>query len=347
MATSSMRRFAQLFFAIALVGLPLTVIGAAPAAAFKTKTVTVSRDKAVTEKLGPIPGNYPAGTAAVPEPLDCGDDDDTAPFEAACDLVPLKIVVPPDLGPTDDFLLTLTVTWEPTDRVDESQGVNDLDVYLYDNTQIAKRMNPKSTAYTQLAVAAGSTQPEVIKLFSPDLGDYNLVVINFAGPNLSYTVKGEIKVEGFSSPFEDLGPTFAPRTRTTAAREDRNESFVAPVDRSGDDPPSSGGSSFGGGRNAQAPDLTDVGTILSGGRSLDEVPILPDTDFARIDPSASDNAFAAPTLPEGAGRTRAIAAAGPVSGILVAFWLVLVPLVVLGGGVFLLIRRSRNAFSFA
>lgn len=342
-----MRRFAQLFSAVALIGLLLAVVGAEPASAFKTKTLTVQSGQTTEEKLGPIVGNYPAGTAAIPEPPDCGDDDDTAPFEATCDLVPLKIVVPPDLGPTDDFLLTLTVTWDPTDDVD-GQGVNDLDVYLFDNTQIAKRTAPKSTRYTELAVSAGGSQPEVIKLFSPDLVDYNLVVINFAGPNVSYTVKGEIKVEGFQSPFEDLGPTFAPRTRnTTAARDDRNESFVAPIDRSGDDPPSSSGGSSFSGRPSDSPDLTDVGSILSGGRTLDEVPILPDTDFARLDPAASDGAFAAPALPEGAGRTRAVAAAGPVSGLLVAFWLVLVPLALVAAGVFFLIRRSRNAFSFA
>lgn len=319
-----------------------------PASGFTTKTVTITKETPVTVKLGPIAGNYPGGTAAVPTPSGCGNADNTAPFQATCDRVPLKIVTPSDLGPTDDFLVTISVSWDPADEVDEGTGVNDLDVYLYDNQQIGKRTSSTSTTFTRLAVSATGSQPEVIKLFSPDLVDYNLVVINFAGPNLSYTVKADLKVDSFESPFEDLGPSFAPRTRSsaTASKSDTSDSFVAPIDRSGDDPPSTGGFS-GGASSFGGESLGDVGDILSGGRNLDEVPILPDSDFASLDGATTTDSFSAPTLPEGSGRSRLAGAVGPVSGILVAFWLVLVPIALLAGGVFLLLRRSRNAFSFS
>lgn len=343
---------------VVATGLLLSVIAVVtPASAALTDPVFVSRTQSGEGTFGPIPGNFPP-VGVGPTPSNCGHPLGTNRFERTCDNVPI-IIEDPKLGPTEDYLVTITVTWEPNQEIDHEAGVNDLDVFLYDDRQIRTRKAPscannafakeednpdtakdeKDTAicFTKIGQSAKAVQPEVIKLFSPEpLVNYNLVVENFSGPNVSYTVKAEMKIEGFDYPFEDLGPSFGGRQNRNSSGGD--QPFAAPVDLSGDD--SSGG---GGGGSP-----SDVGDILAGSRSLDEVPVLPDSDFA---PGAGfgrpTDEFAAPTGFGGPGATRTVAAAGPVSGALLLFWMVVVPIVLVAGAIFVIIRRSRRAFTFA
>ncbi len=365
-------------FALTLLAATVLVAAVAPvpASAVQTKTITVSKTSGdVKGTFGPIAANFPpAGVGHFPSA--CGHPIGTNRFERTCDNVPI-VIEDPQLGPTEDYLVTIKVTWTPNEQVKDNEGTdtagaNDLDVYLYDDRQIRTRVaptcakasaasepdNPKTskdetdtaTCWTLVGQSAGAVQPEEFKLFSPEpLTNYNLVIVNFTGPNISYTVEANMKIEGFDTPFEDLGPSFAGRNRATKTEESKSN-FAPPVDLSGDDPPSinrggggTSGETFGGSDAA----IADIPGVLAGGRSLDEVPILPDSDFASVDGSGPTDEFGAPSGLGGPGATRRIVAAGPVSGILVAFWLVLVPLALIAGGVFFLIRRSRNAFSFA
>lgn len=330
-----MRRISSALAAVAVLAGAVIVLAAPPAAAFKMETFNIKEGKQAVTHRG-IPGNYPGGTAAIPTPSGCGNDTNTAAFQGSCDLIPLKIVVPEGLGPTDDFFLKLVVTWEPSEEVEDVGAVNDLDVYFWDNQQIAKRTNKNSTAYTRLATAATAHQPEKINLFSPNLGDYNLTIINWAGPNLSYTITAELAVEGFDAPFEDLGPSFGGRTRPSKS-DASSDSFIAPVDLSGDDSPSSGG---------RGGAFSDLGGVTAA-PTLDEVPVLPDSDFSSVGRGAGDSALAAPPDPLGSGRSRTASVAGPVSAVVLVFWLVVVPLVLLAGAVVLMMRRSRDAFAFS
>lgn len=337
-------------------GLLLSVLAVvSPASARLTDPVFVSKTQSGEGTFGPIAGNFPPAGVG-PTPPNCGHPLGTNRFQGTCDNVPI-IIEDPKLGPTEDYLVTITISWEPNQEIDHEAGVNDLDVFLYDDRQIRTRKAPScanapfasekdnpdtakdetdtAICFTRLGQSTGAVQPEVIKLFSPEpLVNYNLVVKNFSGPNVSYTVKGEMKVESFDYPFEDLGPAFGGRQNRSSS--DPEQPFAAPVDRSGDD------SSTGGGGPP-----SDVGDILAGGRSLDEVPVLPDRDFAPGAGFGPSDEFAAPTGFGGPGATRTVAAAGPVSGALLLFWMVLVPIALVAGGIFVIIRRSRRAFTFA
>lgn len=329
-----------------------------PASAVQTKPLFVSKTQTADGTFGPIPANFPPAGVGHP-PSSCGHPLGTNRFERTCDNIPITIE-DPKLGPTEDYLVTFTISWEPNQEIDHEAGVNDLDIYFYDDRQIRTRKAPscanaafadekdnpdtkkdetdKGSCFTQIGQSAGATQPEVVKLFSPEpLTNYNMVVVNFSGPNISYNVKADMKLESFDYPFEDLGPGFGGRSNRKS--EDPDAAFVAPTDLSGDDAPGGGG----------PPGSGDVGDILAGGRTLDEVPVLPDGDFesgsAGFDTTEE---FAAPTgFGDGPGATRAVAPAGPVSGALLFFWMVLVPIALVAGGVFFMIRRSRRAFTFA
>lgn len=344
------RPLLALLVSASLVG----ALGVQPASAVLTKQVVISKSQPTKVTLGPIAAN---GAAASTSPTGCGHPLGSNRFERTCDNVPL-VIEDPKLGPTEDYFVTIKVTWEPNTEVEGEAGANDLDVYLYDDRQIRARKDsgcadPKATVgkdgatcFTKVGQSASAVQPETIKLFSPEpLVNYNLVVVNYTGPNISYTIEGDIKLESFDAPFEDLGPSFGNRSKA-AQKQDAQEkaSFVPPIDLSGDDPPTGGGDrSAGTGGGAG---LGDVGDILAGARGLDEVPILPDADFGTARPSTTDS-FGAPSALASQGATRSIAAAGPVSAALVIFWLVLVPLVLVVGGVLWIVRRSRKAFVYA
>lgn len=353
-----MRRLTRTTAVVLATGLLASVAAAVvnPASAVQTKPLFLSKTQSADGTFGPIPANFPPVGVGHP-PSSCGHPLGTNRFERTCDNIPITIE-DPKLGPTEDYLVTFTISWEPNQEVDHEAGVNDLDIYFYDDRQIRTRKAPscanaafadekdnpntkkdetdKASCFTQIGQSAKATQPEVIKLFSPEpLTNYNMVVVNFSGPNVSYNVKADMKIEGFEYPFEDLGPAFGGRTNRKA--ESADAPFAAPTDLSGDDP--SGGS--GGGSP------TDVGSILAGGRSLDEVPVLPDTDFAPGAGFGPTDEFAAPTgFGGGPGATRAVTPAGPVSGALLFFWMVLVPIALVAAGVFFMIRRSRRAFTF-
>ncbi|HUP87534.1 MAG TPA: hypothetical protein VM143_17915 [Acidimicrobiales bacterium] len=337
---------AVMLAALAAVG----IAGMSSASSVQTKPVAISKTQSAKATFGPIPANFPpAGVGHTPP--NCGHPLGTNRFQATCDNVPIHIE-DPQLGPTEDYLVTVKVTWEPNQDLQGQEGANDLDVYLYDDRQLRTRKDEtcaKATSgkdgascFTLVGQSAGATQPEEFKLFSPEpLGDYNLVVVNFVGPNISYTIEGNMKVEGFDAPFEDLGPSFVGRSNRSGGANtegDKPGAFVAPVDLSGDEPPSAGGGGDG-------TSLSNVGGILAGGRSLDEVPVLPDADFTGLGGKTVPNEFGAPAF-SGPGATRNIGAVGPVSSVLVFFWLVVVPVALLGVGVFVLLRRRRRAFSF-
>lgn len=67
------------------------------------------------------------GLAAAPDPAECA-------AATYCDVVPLDLVTPTDVGPADDFRVQIDIYWnvKPADFNDD-QG---LAFYLYDNTQI-------------------------------------------------------------------------------------------------------------------------------------------------------------------------------------------------------------------
>ena len=310
--------------ALATVSSLAFVVSAPGAGALTRETLVVSADGESAATYSGIPGNNPSSQAADPTPADCGDATDASQFTVACDVVPLKVLVP-NVGEADDFIIEINLTWEPADQIQDIGAVNDLDMYLYDNQQVAKRDDPDSTTYTQFGRSTAATPPESIKLYRPELGDYNLVVNNFSGPNVSYTVKARIVIGTFEAPFEALGPN----SQVSTPVDDSGEE-PGPIDYSADVPTSTG---------LSGPPAPIAAPILG------EVAVLPDQDFSEFDTSSTfDDQLRRPVqaLPAGSVSLRP---PKPVPAAVIVFWFLLVPFAVFGPIAFVVTRRTRSRLS--
>lgn len=313
--------------ALSLTTLAAIAATVSPAAAFQTETFVIEAGRENVATHGPIPGNYPATAAAVPTPSGCGNADGTAPFQGTCDRVPLRIPVP-ELASNQDFIVRITITWEPADEPEETP-VNDLDVFLWDNQQIAKQSNPESTTYTRLATSANFTQPETFRMFSPSLVDYNITVVNLTGPNLSYTLSAEVEIDSFDPAFEDLGPSFG-------SRANRDDDVVSPVDESepGIDALPRPDAKFGSARDGAS------GSTAPAAPSLAPVDLGVDGDFGALGGAGLEDQLAAPPGPPPAASAVLTRNIDAVPVVMVVFWLVIVPLAVVASTIVLLRRRS-------
>ena len=287
------------------------------AGAFMREGIAVSREQGAEKSYPPIAGNYQA-VAANFTPSGCGDETNTAPFQTFCDRIPLKIAVP-ELDAADEFFVTIELSW------DNPSGQNDLDMWVWDDTQIAKREDPESGTYTELAAATSADQnPEIAKLFRPELGDYNVTVMNALGPNTGYKLKVYMTVARGDEIFELLEQPAAPTV-------DNSGGDAPPVDYSADAP------AAGAGGVSSAP-------FAPPQNALDELAILPDSD---LDSGFDSNFESALTAPDPGGDTAALIneRPDPVSGLTVFLWLAVVPLT-LGAGALWFLRRRRVAFQF-
>lgn len=298
-----------------------------PAGAFQTETFVIEAGRENVATHGPIPGNYPATAAAIPTPSGCGNADNTAPFQGTCDRVPLRIPVP-GLDTNQDFIVRITITWEPADEPEETP-VNDLDVFLWDNQQIAKQSNPDSTTYTRLATSANSAQPETFRMFNPSLVDYNITVVNRTGPNLSYTLTAEVEIDSFDPAFEDLGPSFG-------SRANRDDDVVSPADESEEGTearPRLEAKAAPGRNDRNATGATEAAFLAP-------VDLGVDGDFGALGGSALEDQLAAPAGPPPSASAVLTRNIESVPVVIVVFWLGMVPLTLVASTIVLLRRRS-------
>lgn len=311
--------------ALSLVASGGLVFTAAPAESLTRDRLTVSQSNPVAEADYPsIPGQFAQSTNVItPLPGGCGNDegvsdtDDPPPFGAMCDRIPLRIVVPTDLAQTDDYIVGITLSWN--DSVGEAAGANgtgnDLDLYIYDNGQIDRRDDPESTSFTQQTSSASTSNPESAKMGSPNLVDYNIIVVNASGANEGYHVKVEFRVAKGDKLLELLDESARPPQKPIA--EESSENLVIP-------------------------DLSD---FPQGGSGEELIAVIPgfDLDFGSPELAPLEAALRAPIQEDRIAIRRE--KPGPVSGMTLAFWLGVVP----GGFVaaLLLGLRRRNAFSLS
>lgn len=317
-------RYAVAAMSLVAASTAALAVTAPGAVALARETLVVSADGEASATYPGIPGNNPSSQAVDPTPADCGDPTNASQFTVACDVVPLKILVP-NVSDADDFIVEIDVTWEPADQVQDVGAVNDLDIYLYDNQQVAKRDDPESTTYTQFGRSTNATPPEVIRIYRPELGDYNLVVNNFSGPNVSYTVKARVEIGTFESPFEALGPN-----SQVSAPVDSSGEETGPIDYSADVPTSTGLSA------PPAPLPVPV---------LGEIAVLPDQDFSEFDSSSSFDDQLRPSVQALPAGAVSLAPPKPVPAAVLVFWFLVAPLAVFGPLAFVITRRTRSSLS--
>ena len=144
-----------------------------------------------------------------------------------CDAIPVEIVPPQGLEDDRDiFFVLLELHW------DDSQG-NDLDLRFYDNAQ-------ETGSFQQLGASESTKNPETIRVANADLGEYNVVVINFNGANTGYTVKARITTDPFENPNESVAPD--PPKSDDPEPEESEPEFTPPEDKSDDPTPESSSS---------------------------------------------------------------------------------------------------------
>ena len=176
----------------------------------------------------PFEGEYPAmgpgcpgcsgrtgALATLPSTAQCGGN------YVWCDAIPVEIIPPGGLSDDRDIFFTIfELHW------DGSAG-NDLDFQFYDNAQSTGSFEP-------LGSSASTKNPEIIRAANADLGEYNLVVINYSGANTGYTIKARITTDPFTSPTEAVAPE--PPKPDEPEPEETEPEFQAPEDLSGETP---------------------------------------------------------------------------------------------------------------
>jgi hypothetical protein len=318
---TTVRRLVQL----GVLGLLVAALGGpvAPSAALEqAQGLRVEENQTVAQEYQPIPVFNPAPDNPKIKPDDCK----TLPY---CDVIPLEVVIPADLASDEEFFVRVKLEWETQNipsnpATGGTRAVNDLDVYVWDEPQ----------GDVELAMGATEEEPEELALFRPTQGRYQIVVVNYLGPNTGYRLTATYKPEPIIPPFESLEPVFelppppveAPVPEPPAELPEP-EPVAPPPDLSGlpvEAPPAAV-------EPAPAP-------------PLEPVAVEADPDFENFDDAEFADALAAPAESDvlRERKARVVAAAKPASAPSLVLWLAVLPLAVAAGGGFWLARRGSG-----
>jgi uncharacterized membrane protein YgcG len=289
------------------------VVLIAPAGATVQPTFHVKLGEDSEQSYGPIPLQSPLSQVQDPAPSDCA----TPGF---CDVVPFEVATPPGYNP-DDYYMTVkvSVSWssETIDNPAQPVQQNDLDIYLYD----AKGEN-------LINRSASSANPEIV---STEQTSFQLLVNNFSGANTGYTVKAHMTLEKIELPSE------APLPRLSSGSGSGSGSFGGGTDSTGSF--ASGGGSLGDVGGAPVPAFAPVagsGSGIASGLSLVDGGDAADVSLGRDQLAGLGGRSTAVPL------RRAAKTTSPAPLVLI-FWLVVLPVAILGGAGAWLVRRSPTA----
>lgn len=347
MAAERLSRRARGYLA-GVTALLVVVALAPPAAAIQGDKISIKIENNNTTKkpYGPMAVND-AGSTFTDDPETCA----AVPF---CTAVPLEVLLPSNFNPDiNEFVLTVRLGWDDggVSAGGQSAQGNDLDMYIYVIGKDAKG----NTTYKEVGRSAGSSQPEVSKLFTPSKTNYVIVVYNFVGVNKGF----DLTLTYRDATIRDVG-TFetGPSARPGAGGS------TADADASGSDfasPPSAPGSASSDSSSLSArpspnvrptfsspsalpfanPSLTTGPAVVAptGPAGFSGLPIGADTSKdlnSSLAPNESQDIFK-PRVPLGPPK--------PVSGALLIFWFGVVPLVLVGAAAVLMIRRRPAALT--
>ena len=323
-----LRRLAGFAGAAAMLGL-LALTPAMPVSALDqaANTIRVTENQTVEKDYGPIGSAEPL--PGLPSPAPKLNTPDRCKQATYCDLIPLEVVLPPTLKPSDEFFVTVTLDWKTSTVPPVSAGghdytkaqeVNDLDLYVW--------TDPAGDDPVQQS--ATDTAPEKLRLFRPAKGKYSIVVFNYMGPNTGYKLTVSYKPEKIVPPFESLAPDFNP-VATPAVP------YTPPVDLS-DTPSLPIDTSAAPTTSTTLPPPPQEAKPPA---PLTPVAVDPDPDFSNFNDSAFDQQLAAPTTDVLKQKeAKAIGPPKPASGASLVFWLAIVPLLLMAAGGLWLSRKG-------
>jgi hypothetical protein len=306
---------------------------AGPVSALSQPGLRVVENQTVEQAYGPIPGQNPA--PATPPPTPDLVTPDTCRQVTYCDVVPLEVVVPATLKEEDEFFVHVELTWKtsqiPATALTGDIAVNDMDLYVWED--------PQGEEF--LEESASNDVPEQLKMYRPVKGKYQIVVLNYSGPNTGYQLKVSYKPERIVPPFESLEPEFqmpldpvdtAPLTPPV----DLSEFEAAP-------PPD-----FSGAPVEPPPPAPVAAPEPVVAVPLEPVPVEPDPDFAGFDDAEFEESLAAPAETDvlRQRQARAVGPPTPASGASLLFWLAAVPLALVAAAGVWLARRGSAVLRF-
>jgi hypothetical protein len=321
--SASVRRLAGFAMTAALLGvlsltpaLPVSALDQAANTIRVTENQTVERDFAPLSSAEPLPG--------LPSPAPRLNTPDRCRQATYCDVIPLEVVLPPTLKPSDEFFVSVALEWQtqtlPATPKTKPREINDLDLFVWNDPQTEEPVQQSST----------DTQPEQLRLFRPAKGKYSIVVFNYLGPNTGYKLKVSYKPEKIVPPFESLAPDFNPVATPPAP-------FTPPVDLSEPAPALPIDTSG----KVETPTTAPAPPAEVAPAPLTPVAVEPDPDFTNFKDDAFDQQLAAPStdvLTE--KQVKAVGPPPPASTRSLVFWLAIVPLLLAAAGGFWLSRKG-------
>lgn len=302
-------------------------LAASPATARTQAKVTLKGTEPIKVRYTGLATN-PGQAAGVHKPADCV----SAPY---CDVIRVEVALPEDYDEdTDEFSTSVTLEFN-TNEVD-GENVSDLDFYIYD------------LQGAEVATGATASQPERTATAEQK---FDVVVSNFAGPNIEYFVTYQFKIkrvapfEQPSSADDDISPppssgSSKPFDSPSSASEPASTSGSGPATRSPTSP-----SSFSSPTRISptVPSILPAPLDAPPGAPL-VTPALPDeAGFLGESEVESQQGNALGFGGNGVGSVVApLAPAGPVSAAVLIFWMGVVPLMLIGVGAFIIRRRSPS-----
>jgi hypothetical protein len=296
--------------------LPVSALDQAANTIRVTENQTVEKDFPPLASAEPLPG--------LPSPAPRLNTPDRCRQATYCDTIPLEVVLPPTLKPSDEFFVSVALEWKtqalPATAYTKPQQLNDLDLYVWEDPQTDMPIQQSST----------DAQPEQLRLFRPAKSKYSIVVFNYLGANTGYKLRVTYKPEKIVPPFESLAPDFnpvaTPPVPTVAPVEESQPPTVLPIDTSG---------------QAETPTTAPAPPPEAKPAPLTPVIVNPDPDFTNFADDAFDQQLAAPTtdvLTE--KQVKAVGPPKPASTSSLVFWLAIVPLLLVAAAGFWLSRKG-------
>jgi hypothetical protein len=290
-------------------------------------TIRVTENQTVEKDFGPITAMQPL--PGLPAPAPKLNTPERCRQAAYCDVVPLEVVLPPTLKPSDEFFVSVSLEWKTQTLPGLSAGgadytkpqdVNDMDLYVWADPAGDEPVQQSATA----------TQPEKLRLFRPSKSKYSIVVFNYQGPNTGYRLRAEYKPEKIVPPFESLAPDFnpvaTPPVPFTPPVEEPAAPSVLPIDTSG---------------QAETPTTAPAPPAEAKPAPLTPVVVQPDPDFTNFSDDAFDQQLAAPkTDVLTQKQVKAVGPPKPASTSSLVFWLAIVPLLLVAAAGFWLSRKG-------
>jgi hypothetical protein len=317
---------------VAVLAASIVVPMPRPAGALPQPDLTIGPDEHIAVRYDGIPANNPANEA---------QDPDTCQAAPYCYAIHLHLNRPANLSADDEFTLRFTMSW-PVDAsltgvpVEDQATSNDVDLSIWAYPYTSKDAEGNTTEATNTG-AATTKDPERTAMNTPKDNDFWLVITNFVGVNKEINLDISWDPEVFEAPHEDLGPTGGPRDLS----EDTGAVLPSATY------PTSG---FATGSADRTAFVTPDGSVSS--LTTPTVPaagaiVVGDDGFH----STAADAGLSGGLLEAARRLTArpaarLSKAGPVAPALLIFWLLVVPLALVGTTVVVMLRRRPAALAF-